>query len=205
MVAFPITPPSTPGYVLASFNPTAAVATGMSPFTNEEQVQVHPGELWSFTLRLPKMTPAEAGPWQGTLLALNGQEGSILLGHPTKETPLGSVDGAPLVDGAGQSGRTLQTKGWTPDASGVLLRGDMIGLGSGLTSRMHMITEDVNADPAGDAAISIWPRLRYSPADSAPIVTSNVVGLFKLMRNAMPWELEGALTQGISLPVREII
>lgn len=204
-IAYPLTPPAEPPYTMASFNPTAAVAAGESPFTREQQLQVHPGELWIFTLGLPPMSRAEAQPWEATLLALNGQEGSILLGYPTRETPLGSVDGTPLVDGAGQSGRTVQTKGWTADASGVLLRGDMIGFGSDLTARMHMVVQDVNADPAGDAAIEIWPRLRYAPTDGAAVHTANVLGLFKLVNNVMPWELEGALERGLSLPVREVI
>ena len=205
MAAFPLTPPASPGFSLAQFNATAAVASGVSPFTNTEQLQVHEGEFWRFTLQLPPMRRALAAPWKATLLALNGQEGSILLGDPTGRTPLGNPVGSPVVDGAGQRGRTLQTRGWTPDAVNVLKASDYIGLGGGLTARMYSVTNDVSVDSAGDAAIPIWPRLRFSPTDGAPLMTANVVGLFKLVGNVMPWELDGALSRGLSLPVREVI
>jgi hypothetical protein len=204
-IVYPLTPPAAPGFRAVKITRNSVVAATASPFTGAQTIQTHPGEIWTAALTLPKMKRAAAGPWRGFLLALNGMQGTFLLGDPTEAAPLGSAAGTPVVDGAGQTGKVLATRGWTASQSGVLLAGDRIQIGSGLTARLYEIAADASADGAGLASLDIWPRLRESPADGAGVVTANAQGLFRLTGNDDGWDKNEALFYGISLAAVEAI
>ncbi len=189
-ITFPITLPSAPGPVRFELSPRAVVATLESPFTLEEQVFEHQGQAWALTFELPPMLRATAEPWLAALMSLNGKRGTFLIGDPIAKSALGSVAGAPVVDGAGQTGKELNTRGWTASAGGVLLAGDYFQVGSGGTTRFYKALKDVSADGSGNATIDIWPRLRESPVDGDPLVTASPKGVFRLAQNALPWDVD---------------
>lgn len=179
--------------VAVRFGGTAVVAVAQSPFTLASQVQAWPGQMWVAEVDLPRMRRADAEAWCAFRLDLNGREGTFLLPPPLAGTPRGTPAGVPVVDGAGQSGRALATRGWTPSAPFVLRRGDYLQLGAGATARLYKVLADVSADAAGEAALTIWPALRSSPADGAAIVTSNPAGVFRMATNEMVWDIDRIL------------
>lgn len=75
------------------------------------------------------MRDIDAGKWVATLLKLNGRQGTFLFGDRIRATPLGSAGGSPLVDGGGQTGQSLVTKGWPLSTDGNLLAGDWLQIG----------------------------------------------------------------------------
>src|SRR5262245_35767645 len=105
------------------------VGISESPFTMQQQVQVFTGGGLGLECTLPSQNRAEADPWIAFLLALQGVYGTFRYGDPFKATPRGSAPGTPVVNGAGQVGRSLATSGWTASQSGILLRGDHIQIG----------------------------------------------------------------------------
>jgi len=192
-ISYPLTLPSV-GIRTVRFRPVTVVGVSRSPFTFQHQNQVHAGQAWVADVVLRAMARAEAEAWIATLLALNGKQGTFLLGDPAGKNPRGSGSGSPVVSGAGQAGQTLSTSGWTASAQGVLLKGDWIqlgGTGSPVTpKRIHRVLNDVNADGGGLATIDIWPRLRESPLNGSAVVLTNTVGTFMLDSNEMPYEVE---------------
>lgn len=147
--------------------PMTAVASVRSPFTGTVQVQDWGGEWWMYELEVGPFTDAAAGKAMAAFLTvLRGPASRFLFEDPSLRNPV--VQGAPVVDGAGQSGRSLLTEGWTPNAV-VLGAGQGLSLGADETTRLHIATADVQADAAGRAAIPIWPALREAPADGASI------------------------------------
>lgn len=192
-ITYPLALPAVSAPRSVTLEPLTVVAHQVSPFTLQGQAQVHQGMRWQGRIELPPMRRADAETWLAWLLALNGQEGTFLLGAADIHSDyalLGSGAGAPAVDGAGQTGRTLNSKGWTPSAAGVLRAGDYIGLGSGASARLYKVLQDVNADGAGKAAISIWPRLRESPADGANIETAAPKLVCRLAANQAAWTID---------------
>jgi len=161
------------------------VAVSESPYTFSQQPQDWGGQRWELTFNFPAMRRERAELLYSLLLKLNGRCGTFLLGDPGSRTPRGSVAGDPVVNGASQTGNELSTSGWTPNASGVLLRGDYIQLGTGATSRLHYVLDDVDADENGRADLLFWPSLRESPTAASPIVTSNTVCRFRLSSNEL--------------------
>ena len=200
----PITLPAAPAFKTTSWTPRSVVGVGESTFTLNQQVQVHQGQRWEFVVTLPAMLRAQAAAWQATFLALSGRKRRFLIGDPAAAALRGAGGGAPIVDGANQTGEILAVSG-LPDASGVWLRGDFIQLGSGVTTRLHMVLTDVSGagSPTGEAQVDLWPRLRESPADGSAIVVSNTKGTFRMASSEMSWTIDHLRRYGISFAVVE--
>lgn len=206
-ISFPLTPPSAPGFAAMRFRPRSVVAASLSPFTGEQQVYVHPGQWWELDCRLGIMDRARAEPWIAMLLALNGQEGTLLLGDPNGTTPRGAATGTPVIDGAVSSMvGALPTRGWSTGVTGILKAGDWLQLGSGSTARLHRVLQDANSDGSGEATLDIWPKTRTSYSDGAAIVVTNTVGRWRLKSNASEYDLEPALLyRGLDLELIEAL
>lgn len=185
------------------FGGESVVASSMSPFTGDVEVQQHDGQRWHATLNYPPLERADAERLISFLLKLDGMYGTFTMTPPGASAPRGTAAGTPLVNGAGQSGTDLVTDGWNTSEA-VLLEGDYLQLGTGLTARLHKVLDDVTSDGSGDATVSLWPRIKTSapPADNAAIVTSSPVGLFRLAENRNDWNVNTALHYGISFSCR---
>jgi hypothetical protein len=187
------------------FKPRSVVAMSISPFTGQQQVQVHQGQIWAAEIKLPPLKADEAQQLLAALLSLNGIQGKFYLGDPAHRAPGGNPTGDPVVDGAGQTGQTLSTKGWGQSDEGVLLAGDWIQLGTGLTQRIYRVLKDVDSGADGKAIIDIWPRLRESPGNEESLVLEDTMGVFRMSDNEMLWDIEPGLIYGFEFSVVEAV
>lgn len=182
MVTYPLSLPTTKAPRKVRLYAINTVAMARSPYTHATQVQEFAGQSWSADVIFPEMERAEAEEFNAFLVALMGQKGTFYLSDPLGKTPRGAALGSPKVDGASQTGNTLATKGWSANITGILLKGDYVGVGNGY----HKILEDVDSDGSGNATLEIWPRLATSPADNELVVTQNAQGVFRLTNNVVP-------------------
>ncbi len=81
--------------------------------------------------------------------------------------------------------------GWSNDTTDVLKRGDWLQIGTGSSTHLHKVVQDVAPDISGNATLEIWPRLRSAPADNAAIVISSAKGLWRLPENRREWSIGG--------------
>ncbi len=144
-----------------------------SPFTGRSQRQRGANEWWEADLTLPPLRDHEAAAWRSFLLALGGRAGTFRFGPLRTNRGRG---GEGVVDGAGQRGRRLLTRGWGVLHTGVLLPGDHFEL----QGRLYMVTAPVEASISGRAEIPIWPRLRTVPPDGAVLTLDAPTGLWRL-------------------------
>lgn len=128
-ITYPLALPSSPAPRDIVFAQRTAVASASSPFSYAQQTAVWPGQMWTASVKLPPMKRANAEAWLATLAALNGQEGSMILGDTANIAARGTATGYPRVNGASQTGATLATKGWTASLANILRAGDWIQLG----------------------------------------------------------------------------
>ncbi len=194
-IVYPLSLPS--GIRFLSYSPTMNDTTAVmpSPFTRLEQVIVWPAQWWSIVLTAVPMMPDEYEPWVAFLAKLKGHRGTCLLGDPSRAAPRGSAadaPGTPLVRGADQTGDTLDIDGCPNYAEGYLLAGDYIQLGSGSTSRLHKVLDDVDANGSGHATLTLWPDLRETPADNAVVIVNDAKGTFRRDNNSQSWKIEGS-------------
>jgi hypothetical protein len=201
-VTYPITLPASPSNRSIVLRKRSVVAVGVSPFGLIPQVQVSGGQQWAGTFTLPPMQRATAEPWLAALISLNGQEGSFLAGDTANTAPRGVGTGTPLVKGAGQTGYDLVTDGWTTSQTGILKAGDWLQLGTGTSSRLYKVMADANSNGSGEATLTLWPKLRSSPADNAAIVVNSPKGRF-MLGEEFDWSIDEAKVYGLSFAIVE--
>lgn len=202
-ISYPLTLPTTPAFRQITFIAKSAIGISQSPFSLVTQATVHQGEMWEVEVELPPMHRTAAEAWIAFLMALNGMEGSFLLGDPVGQTPQGGWNGAEKVSGADQTGRSLNIKDGTEFAT--LTAGDWVQLGSGSSSTLHKLLQDVTVDSGGEATIDLWPQVRVAPSDSAVVTTSSAKGLFRLSENTRSWNIQVANLYGISFRAMEYL
>jgi hypothetical protein len=198
MISFPLTmPASVPDDVEFAGESNAGFAE--SPFTLTRQVYAWPADRWLATLTWTIRGRADADDVESFLLSLRGMEGSFLLGDASRPNVRGSWLGqAPLVKGAGQAGLTLLVDNLTPTTTTVL-KGDFFQLSSGATARLHRVMANGTANASGEITLDVFPRLRESPADNAPLTLVSPKGLFMRADNRTRWTLRDGNDLGLSV------
>jgi hypothetical protein len=187
--------PSSPKPRSAQVTARSNVGVSRSEFSGVARKQKHAFQGWEIDLDLPPMTGAEAGDWLAFLLKLNGQEGTVLVEDPDRQTANGVATGTPLVKGGSQTGNSLITDGWTISTTDILKAGDLIQIGN----YMYMVLNDVNSDGSGDATLDIFPDLRAAPADNAAITVANCKTLMRLSSNSPNWSTNNMKHYGLTI------
>jgi hypothetical protein len=145
-----------------------AVATVRSPFSGRAATQDWGGRWWAYDLQLGPWRGEASRPVRAFFASLEETAGRFLFEDPTAAYTGGIMfPGEPRVAGAGQTGRSLVTDGWTPGIP--IFAGMCISLGTDTATRFHMVTADTFVDALGNATLSLAPGLRESPADNAVI------------------------------------
>lgn len=203
-ISYPLSVPTVNVSKRIRFRGRSAVGESESPFTFEKQFYVHPGEELQFEASLPSMSEEEAEQWVAFLLSLNGKEGTFLMGPPGYTGPFGTWLGtSPVVHGPSQTGRTLNVDGLLGFLTAT--RGSWIQLGSGSSARLHKVLQNVTFDSGGAGSLDLWPRIVTAPADDAAVTLANPVGCFRLSSNERGWDIDEAMSVGISFAGRQEI
>lgn len=192
---YPLSFPTHTGVASVEITATDVVAVSESPFTFSQQVVRHAGARWSANIRIPAVKRDDSEYWNAFLLRLRGRFGTFLLGDPNAATPRGTASsnaGTPLVNGASQTGNELDIDGLPASQTGYLKAGDYIQLGSGSSARLYKVLQDANSNASGEATLNLWPDLRSSPSDNAPVVVSDAKGVFRLADNQAIWSINNA-------------
>lgn len=203
--SYPLTFPSV-SVQNSSFRLVRVVQKSVSPFTGEEQVYRFPGEWWEGEISFVPLRRDDARLVQSFLAEMRGQFGTFLYGDPDA-IALGTmgVGGTVTVNGAGQTGNTLNVDGMTISTNGILKAGDYFQLGTGLSSRLYMATQDLNSNGSGAGTLTFEPALRASPTDNQSVIISSPKGLFRLSENVAEWNANQSNIYNITLSFREAI
>lgn len=162
--------PTTPAPISAtvtSYSPTYVSVTN----SLKRQVRTRGVQAWQIDLAYGAMTRANFAPIWSFLNSRAGQASSFTISLTGLGTPRGTAVGTPVVNGGGQSGRTLATDGWSIN-SAILKKGDFIEIEG--DRKVYQITEDVSSDGSGLATLSIYPALRKVPGDNVTVHTEVV-------------------------------
>jgi len=197
-ITYPLTLPSHTGIRNITLRAVNTVGMSMSPFTYQQQAVAHAGQRWEVDVTLPAMNRADAEQWVAFLVSLRGRFGTFTLGDPVGASPRGSAGGTPLVNGASQTGGTLNIDGCTASQTGWLKAGDYIQLGTAGSATLHKVLADADSNGSGEVALDIWPYIRTAPSDNATVVVTNTVGRFRLADNEQNWSIRETALYGIT-------
>lgn len=170
-----------------------------SPLTGATTVDVRAGSKWVYTLNWVNLTAADRAEVLAFFSRLNGLEHRQRLIFFGETNQRGSWSGTPLVDGAAQTGSSLNLDGFTASQSGIIQRGDFFRI-AGL-EQLFQVTRDGSSDAGGNVAdLTFWPPLRSSPADNAAIELTGApyfeCGVFMLVTDLEHENLQDVLVAG---------
>lgn len=136
------------------------------------------------------------------LLSQRGQSDTFTTTMPGHTAPQGSWAGAPVVAGAGQTGRTVNLSGFTINQTGVAKAGDLVQFAG--HTKVYMVTADANSSATGTATVSIEPALMTSPANLAALATSNIPFTVALASDTVDTALGASDTYSWSIAMIEV-
>lgn len=200
MPTYPLAFPSTKGPARISFRAVSVVGVQHAELTLEQTVYAWGGDRWEADIECPPMKVANAEPWvSGLLLALNGAEGTFLMGPADAGLTVQQgtwTGGSPLADGAVAAGvKTMDIDGLSAGATGKA--GDWFQLGTGSSRTLHKLTQDFTANGSGEATIEFWPATRAAVANNDALTLATPKGLWRLASSVREWSVERAGLYGI--------
>ena len=202
--SYPLTLPTATGVTTQNFGLTRTTAVSVSPFTKQEQVFQHEGEQWKATFTLPPMKKDKAAIWLSFLMSLRGRRGTFKLGDQDRKTIQGTATGTVRVNGASQTGNSINLDGFTASRANVFLAGDYIQI----NSYLYMVSANVTANGSGEATVYVEPSLRTGIEainDNTTVVYSNTTTVMRLDNNELNWDTNNVSVYGISFACSEAL
>jgi len=153
--------PSTPG--IRSAKPRLLDFGGVltPPLGGASQKLNRLGDRYGLAPEMPPLRTEPDGRRWVALLSRARREGAIFA-FPQPDLVIGEP-GAPVVDGVGQAGMTLNLLGFA--AAYIVREGQFFSIIHGGRRYLHMATADTVADGDGKMALPIEPMLRISPSN----------------------------------------
>lgn len=175
--------------------------TFKSDLTGKEQHAELPGSYWSASLTFSKLSRPNGRALAAFVSSLKGKAGRCYITPYEARTVLGNPLGAPVVNGADQTGGALITSGWASSVE-VLKAGDYFEV----NGELKLVTQDVVSSAVGSATINFVPDLRTAPVDTAPISTTNPRSIMRLANDSQAsWQLSQDKYYSINLQFIEAI
>lgn len=143
----------------------------VSGWTGQRQVIASNRGWWECQFTPPPLVGRDAiRPWRSFIAQARGSANNFqVLAHPRPQSTLANTV---LVQGAGQTGRSIVTDGW-PNSTTVLSAGDYVTIGD----QLLQLTSDVTSNGSGVATLTFEPPIRSAPADNAPVEYKNPYAL----------------------------
>lgn len=171
-----------------------------SSLTGTVQTASLPGARWTARMVWPVMSRATSAELEVLLVALRGRANRLVIWNLGRPILRGAGGGAPIVNGAGQIGTTINISGLPTNLIGWALPGDMVGVGG----ELKMVTARVDSGGTGLAAMSVTPPLRASPANGSAIVVTRPTARFIAAEPRVQWEyVRPTLAQGYEIELAE--
>lgn len=134
-------------------------------FGGDESLIRRLGTKHEIVVNVPSIASSCCGPELVAALAV-GKSAGVLLPIPEPKVP-DLPYGSPLVAGAGQLGSSLEVDGLTPQVA--IPAGKWLSVTVSGRRYAYYTTAEVIADAAGEATLPIYPMIRRSAANNAPV------------------------------------
>lgn len=146
-----------------------------SPYDSSEQIEVRPGDRWTFKFTYDDLERDEARELQAFLLSLKGVAGRFYAKDYAFFDRRGRIRGQPKVDGDLNTGGMCKIKD-CPSNTTIFEIGDYVKI----SGRLHMITEQIKSTSSGEADLVFSPPMRVVPADNSLIEYDNFTVVCRL-------------------------
>lgn len=176
--------PTMPGAI--EFTPRLITSrTENSPaFGSSDQRFARMGSRWAFDVRLEPQDSESAMDW----VDVETESETCVWPVPLIDFDPGP-EGAPKIDGAGQTGSTVNLKGLTPNL--IIRKGQWFSVITSSRRYLYRARSEVVADATGDAAVPLTTLLRVPHAnnDVVEIEEPKIEGFVTMPEDA--WRMQG--------------
>lgn len=157
------------------------------------------GSRFAVDVRLPPLSLTDARSFLARQIKAKTTGETLKLAWPQAQAA--PAIGAPLVNGAGQTGSLLAVDGLT--AGVTVPEGAFFSFTAGGRAYLHVVTAAVVASGGGAATLSIGPMLRATPADNVALnfAAPEVEGL--LGDGDVAWDLDSLRIYGVAFTLAE--
>jgi hypothetical protein len=155
--------------------------------------------VWTTTIDASLKRPEQ---WQVLMMQLKGRTNQVALWNFGRPVPKGSMRGTMTASATAQ-GATSMTITASGQSAKTLLAGDFIGVGSGLTQQVVMVTADATSNASGVITVTFEPALRNSLSAGASVVWDKPKALFRRAESKSGWIYEPGKVTDLSLSLRE--
>lgn len=191
-----ITFPSTPKPQTMSWRLVQPAQVNVSGWTGKRQVIASGRGWWECQFGLPPIVgTTNVNAWRSFVAQARGGANDFQV--PVDPTAQSSASATPLVNGAGQTGRSLVTDGW-PVSTTILYAGQFVTIGN----QLLQLTSNITSNGSGQATISFEPAIRVSPSDNAAIEFKNPYCLMYFVEDPS-YSVEAGYVYNMSFNLRE--
>ena len=149
--------------------------TNISGWTGQRQTLGSNRGWWECQYSLaPIVGDTAVKPWRAFVAQARGMANDFRVPvHPRAQSTLGNTV---LVQGAGQTGRSIVTDGW-PNSATVLSAGDYVTI----NDQLLQLTANVVSNGSGVATLTFEPPIRVAPGDNVSVEYRNPYALMYMM------------------------
>jgi hypothetical protein len=170
--------------------------TNVSDWTGRRQTLASGRGWWESQVTFPPIVGStNINAWRSFIAKSRGAANDFRV--PVDPTAQSASTATPLVNGAAQTGRTLNTDGW-PLSTTVLQAGQYVTI----NNQLLQLTENVTSNGSGVAVLTFEPPVRVSPADNAAIEYKNPFCLMYMVEEPT-LSVETGYVYSLSLNLRE--
>lgn len=170
-----------------------------SPISGAVQTISRKGSYWKTRMTFRNLSGSDRAELQAFIAKMDGQT------HRMRLEDYGRVrNGAAtspqtvLVDGADQTGSSIDLDGATASVTNFFKAGDYISF----NNELHIVTADASSDASGDITVSIAPPIRKATDDNDAVQIFSPFGVF-MMINTPKWSTESSYISTITIEAIE--
>lgn len=191
-----ITFPTSPAPQSMTWRLVQPAQQNVSGWTGARQVLASGRGWWECSLSLPPIVgETSVNAWRAFMAQARGAVNDFRI--PVNEIEQSSATATPLVNGGGQTGRSISTDGW-PVSTTVLKAGQFVTI----SGQLLQLTADVTSNASGQATISFEPSIRYPTTDNIAIEFKNPYALMYFVEDPS-YSVEPGLVYSMSFNLRE--
>lgn len=157
----------------------------------------HP--LWRVSFEAPDDLESDSGEWASLCMNLEGATNQLAMWHKGRPVPRGTMRGTMTLNSSASQGTTTLSIVASGQNGKTLLNGDYLGLGSGQTQQVVMVTSNAASDGSGVISVNIKPPLRNTFLASDPVTWNKPKALFRCQTKEWGADYSAAIVSGFSL------
>ena len=204
--SYPLSIPTTPSnFSTSEWTIIRTVAVSQSPFTYKSQSADFGGAIWQTTVELPIMNREQSSLWTSFFMQLHGRAGTFLLGDPDARAIRGGLTSSIQTNTTASVGAYDIVIDGANASTLIFKAGDYIQLGSGASSKLHMIVANVTSNSSGVATLPIEPPLKTAIGNDSQVIYENTKAVMRMDTNDLGWSANQSNNYKFSFTCSEVI